>query len=93
MPKDDFKLSLYDGDLISADGSWRHFKEQGCESVGVLAITCAEGAAESLPACPSPEIFREHAHLDFRGLGRGQIEAKAKRLRTVADKRGWQYRP
>ncbi len=92
-PKDEGKLSVYDGDLITAEDSWKHHTGLGLESGGVLAVTVQECAAESLPAYPSPQIFPEHAHIDFTGPGltKSDIRAKAKRLLAAALERGWQY--
>ena len=52
----------------------------------MLAITVQECDAESLVVCPSPEIFPEHAHIDFNGPGltKSDIRGKAKRLIAAA---------
>jgi hypothetical protein len=47
--KDRGKLSVYDGDLISAEGSWKHYTARVLKSAGVLAVTVGECAAEQLP--------------------------------------------
>jgi hypothetical protein len=92
-PKDEYKLSVYDGDLITPEQSWRHFTgDLGYQSVGVLAVTVGECAGESLRAVPSPEVFKEHAHIDFTGCTGSQIEKKGKKLLAAALARGWQYR-
>ena len=93
-PKDEGKLSVYDGDMISAEDSWKHHTGLGLESAGVLAITVQECDAESLVVCPSPDVFPEHAHIDFNGpgLSKTEIRGKAKRLLAAALERGWQYR-
>ncbi len=88
-PKDQHKLSVYDGDLMSAEQSWKHFSGRGLKSVGVLAVTVLECKAESLPAAPSPEVFEGHAHIDFTGLNESEIKGKGKRLLAVANSRGW----
>jgi hypothetical protein len=44
-PKDELKLSVYDGDLITPEQSWKHFTgELGYRSVGVLAVTVRNAA-------------------------------------------------
>lgn len=91
-PKDDGLLSVYDGDLIAPSEAWNHFVLQGFASVGVAAVSCAECAAESLPFRSDPAPFPEHAVVDFTGLSKGQIEKKAKRLRSYAETRGWLHR-
>jgi len=91
-PKDNKRLSVYDGDQISAEDSWRHFTAKlGFTSVGVLAVTMAECTAEELPVEPDPEPFPSHAVIRFEECSTSQMEKKAKRLRAVAQRRGWQY--
>lgn len=93
-PKDEKKLSLYDGDQISAEGAWEHFTGQlGLKSVGVLSVTKAECETESLRVVPDPTPYPEHIVLDFSELSGGQTEKAAKRLTVTAVERGWQYGP
>ena len=89
-PKDEFKLSVYDGDLIDAEASWQHFTKT-LDSIGTLALTVSECHELELEARPDP--FPEHAVIDFSGLRKNQIETKSKKLRVVADARGWQFQP
>ena len=92
-PKDQKKLSVYDGDLISAEDSWIHFTDmQGFESFGVMSVTVEECQSLELSVQPEPEPFPEHAIIDFGDLGENQIRKKAKRLKAAAETRGWQYR-
>jgi hypothetical protein len=92
-PKDKNMLSVYDGDLITAEQSWQHFTgDLGHQSVGVLAVTVKECAEQSLTVVSSPEVFKEHAHIDFTGCTASQIEKKGKKLLVAASVRGWQYR-
>jgi hypothetical protein len=51
--------------MISVEESWKHHTRLGLESEGVLAVTVRECEAESLPVCPSPHIFPEHAHIEW----------------------------
>lgn len=88
-PKDEHKLSVYDGDLITAAASFVHYRGRRLESVGVLAVTVGECTAQALPARSSPEVFPEHAEIDFTGLGGNQCEKKSKKLRDAAERRGW----
>ncbi len=91
-PKDDFKLSVYDGDLITPLDSWTHFTEMlRLQSVGTLAVTVAECSAQELPARPDTQPFLEHAVVDFTGLGSSQIEKKSKKLNALAAGRGWLF--
>jgi len=88
-PKDQYKLSVYNGDLITAEQSWKHFVAKRLKSVGVLAVNVVECTAEGLPSYSSPEVFEQHAHIDFSNLTEGQIKGKGKRLLAVALVRGW----
>ncbi len=91
-PKDEHKLSVYDGDLIDAEASWRHYRSRGLESVGVMAISVEECKKEDLIVESSPEIFPEHAHIDFQQFSSSQCENKGKKLKNAALIRGWQYK-
>lgn len=92
-PKDQQKLSVYDGDLISAPDSWTHFTQiQRLQSIGVLGVTVQECRNEELVVRSSPEYFAEHAEIDFLGFTPNQCEKKGKRLRSAAEARGWLYR-
>ena len=91
-PKDEFLLSVYDGDKIAPEKSLTHYTSQEeRRSVGVLAVTVDECAVEQLPTRPDPEPFPEHVVVDFVGLADKQIETKGKKLRAKAVDRGWLY--
>jgi hypothetical protein len=93
-PKDEDLLSMYDGDLIAADRAYLHFTTVfGFTSCGVCSVTVAECAEQGLPARPDPKHFAEHAVVDFKNVGRGEADRKAKALRQKAHDRGWQHRP
>jgi hypothetical protein len=90
--KDNKRLSVYDGDQISAEGSWQHYtRELGFISFGVLAVTVAECIAQELLAEPDSAPFPSHAVIRFDGCSGSQMEKKAKRLKAAAELRGWQY--
>lgn len=92
-PKDHERLSVYDGDLISAEDSWSHFtQEMQFSSVGVLAVTVQECTRQGLQAEPDPQPFPEHAVIRFDGYPKAQVARKAKYLKHYAEKRGWQYK-
>ena len=94
MSRSGTRLSVYNGDLISAQESWLHFtKEVHCDSIGVLAVTVGECATQDLKAYPDTKDFLEHAVIDFRDLTWGQMERKAKKLYNYALRRGWCFRP
>ena len=92
-PKDSKRLSVYDGDQISAEYARSHYvKELGYASVGVVAVTVAECEEQDLPVAPDPVPFPEHVVIKFDGHTNSQIKTKAKLLTQAAETRGWQYR-
>ncbi len=94
FPKDAGQLSVYDGDLISPEQSYKHYTEtQKLKSSGVMAVSVQECTGLDLSACPSPNIFEEHAHIDFVGLDKKQIESKSKGLLACAIARDWVHKP
>jgi hypothetical protein len=90
-PKDEQKLSVYDGDLITPAASWEHYCARNLESVGVMAVTVEECEKEDLVARSSPEHFHEHAEIDFLDFNANQCEKKGKKLKSAAEGRGWMY--
>ena len=91
-PKDKKRLSVYDGDLVSAEEAWEHYTDElGFASVGVLAVTVDECEAQDLTAESDPKPFRAHAVIKFDNCPTSQIAKKAKHLKKAAETRGWQY--
>jgi hypothetical protein len=90
-PKDEQKLSVYDGDLIEPAPSWEHYRARRLESVGVMAVTVVECEKEELVARSSPEYFWEHAEIDFLDFNANQCEKKSKKLKSAAEARGWMH--
>ncbi len=92
-PKDENRLSVYDGDQVTAEQSWRHFTgELRFLSVGVVAVTVGECQSQDLPAEPAPRLFPAHVVIVFDGYSGTQIEKKARHLKRAAEERGWQHR-
>lgn len=92
-PKDMGLLSVYDGDMITAEKAWEHFTTTlRFQSVGSLALTVKECSDNQLPVEPKPEEFPEHVVINFTAFSENQLEKKAKKLRSLADARGWLYR-
>lgn len=92
-PKDSKRLSVYDGDQISAEDAWRHYcKNPRVSSIGVMAVTVAECDQQDLPVTPDPAPFPEHVVIKFDDYTNSQIRTKAKLLTQAAEERGWQYR-
>jgi hypothetical protein len=92
-PKDEQKLSVYDGDQITPADAFDHYtKDLMLGSSGVLAVTLAECETLELPVTPDPTPFPEHALIDFSVHGKSATEKKAKQLKAKAEARGWLYR-
>jgi hypothetical protein len=91
-PKDENKLSVYDGDLITPEDSWRHFTlDSSCHSAGVMAVSQRQCTEQSVPVINDGIPFPEHAYLNFSGMSKGEIERKAKVLVSKAQERNWLY--
>lgn len=92
-PKDDYRLSVYDGDQITAEAAWEHYTLK-LPSVGVMAVTAAECQRQQLAVIPDPlPDFSEYALIDFTSLTVNQVRRTARQLTGAANARGWQYRP
>lgn len=91
----DRKLSVYDGDRITAESSWLHFTNAaGLKSGGVAAVAVSDCSELELPVIPDGIPYPEHVSIDFTAVrSRNRIATKAKLLRAAADKYGWQFRP
>ncbi len=92
-PKDHNRLSVYDGDQITAEAAWNHYTLK-LPSDGVMAVTLAECQQQQLTAIPDPlPDFSEHVLIDFAGLSGNQARHVARQLTRAANTRGWQFRP
>ena len=93
-PKDEGRISVYDGEQISAQASWHHFRNVlGYASAGVVAVQVRECQDCKIPVIPDPEAFMEHVLLDFAGFSGNHTKKLAKKLTQCANSRDWQYRP
>ena len=92
-PKDQKKLSVYDGRRITAEDSYLHYTEKlGFASVGVMAVTVSECEQRDLTVSPDPKpCFPEHTIIDFSRHSNSATKTKAKDLTAAARVRGWQY--
>lgn len=93
FPKDDGKLSVDDGGLISAEDSFRHYTEVlKFESTGVWSVTKQEADGCGVPAGPDPiPENAAHARIDFGTTPEKACRKIAKRLKAFAVARGCQY--
>ena len=92
-PKDESKLSVYDGDLISPELSWKHYTEKlQFASAGVQGLAVSECNAESLKVySDTAESFAEHAVIDFGKFTDKECRKISKQLQAKAAERGWLY--
>lgn len=92
-PKDEFLLSVDDGDRVSADASWQCFTaDPACKSIGVQAFSQAECTAQGLSVIEDGNPHPEHCSVDFMAFDKKAIEKKSKLLRAQAEMRGWLFR-
>lgn len=92
-PKDEFLLSVDDGDRISAEASWQRFTANpACKSVGVQAVSKAECTAQELTVIEDGIPHPELCSVDFTAFDKTAIEKKSKLLRAQAEKHGWLFR-
>ena len=88
------KLSVYDGEKISAEESWHHFTQKFCgESIGVMAVTVEECRKHCRRVVPDPKEFPEHVLIDFSDVSGNKARKLAKRLASYANERDWQFGP
>ena len=92
MPKDEQKLSMYDGDKLSPRAAHRHFIEHKCRSIGVLGVTVLECKIKELPVLPDYETHPYHVLVDFSGKSTNQVKRMAEYLKEMAIARGWLYK-
>lgn len=91
-PKDENKLSVYDGDQITAEAAWKHFTgNPDCRSAGIMAVTKGQCVDLALDVIANGEPFPEHASIDYSTFAKSEVEKKAKVLKGYAQARGWLY--
>jgi hypothetical protein len=93
--KDEGMLSVALGSKATAEEAFfLHTVGQRLASAGTWAVTVGEVVAVELSSYEQPlENNPAHGFIDFRGLGRGATESKAKLLLAKARARGDVYRP
>ena len=90
--KDEGKLSVYDGDNIEPEESYKHYTEVlHLESDSTWGVTCKEVASIGLSSRSDPrEDFESHSVIEFDDSG---SRGHAKKLKAFASARGCIYRP
>jgi hypothetical protein len=91
--KDDGKLSVYDGDKITAEKAWSHYSTLGNESAGVMGLLVEECTKANVSAAADSAPFPEHCVVDFAKLTTNkEVDNTAKVLKRAANARGWLHR-
>jgi len=90
FPKDHGRLSVYDGDQISAEVSYNHYTvDLGHSSAGVWGVHCSEAASVGLTSQPDPIINSPaHACIEFGQRVDKESRKLAKKLKEFAAARG-----
>lgn len=92
-PKDEFLLSVDDGDRVNAEACWQRFiASPACNSIGVQAVSLAECTTQELPVIEDGAPHPEHCSVDFTAFDKKVIEKKSKLLRAQAETRSWLFR-
>jgi hypothetical protein len=94
--KDRRRLSSYDGTMITAKDSYYHYTADLAQaSVGVMAITPQECKDHGLLVSADPLLnFDSHVVIVFPDeLTKSGTKNKAKYLKEIATRRGWQFKP
>ena len=91
--KDEGKLSVNDGDQVTAEASWTRYTGGGFESAGVVSVSHSECNGLYVPVVLDGRPDPDHAFLDFRPFSRSKINQVADLLSAFARSRGWCYGP
>ena len=89
-PKDQNRLSVYNGDMIECEKAYRHYTEElKLQSTGATTILYQECLSQDLKVYPDPAPFPEHVLIDFSGFSNKRKNTISKYLRNRAEARGW----
>lgn len=91
--KDSGLLSVYSGEVFSPEDSHIHYSEDNKKSSGVVAVTKEECKINDLPVIDDNIPFVGHCSINYNSLSNGQISKKSKKLKVLAENRGWLFRP
>ena len=93
--KDEGRLSVYDGDQISAKESHQHYTHKlRLEAIGVWATSGSEVTSIGLTYSPDPlDGNKAHAIIEFGIKKEKEYRKLAKKLKKFAIDRGSQYTP
>lgn len=95
FPKDHGKLSVYDGDQISAAASHHHYTTKlGNLSAGVWGVDFGEITSAGLTGEPDPiPNSPAHAYINFGQRVDKECRKLAKKLKEFANERGCMHQP
>ena len=95
FPKDHGRLSVYDGDQISVETSYRHYTvDLENSSAGVWGVNCGEVASAGLTSQLDPiPNSPAHACIDFGQRMDKECRKLAKKLKGFATVRGCLHKP
>ena len=92
-PKDQGKLSIYDGDQIDPEPSWQHYtQEVGNDSVGVMGLLGSECDSLDLLYALTEVPYPQHGEIDFNHLNPTHRVKISKKLKAKAVARNWLFR-
>jgi len=92
-PKDEGKLSVYNGEKHSAKEAFMHYTEQGFQSCGVVSVLVSECKEINLPCTEDNHPFDGHSYIDYTNEpSKGSIKNKAQKLKKKATDRNWTYK-
>lgn len=88
------KLSMYNGDVFSAEDSFNHYTVKNL-SHGVLSVSIEEVNSEiSLILEMDNDPFEGHCSINFSSItSKNQKTKRAGKLRDFAIQRNWTYKP
>lgn len=90
-PKDENKLSVYNGDKHSPEESYDHYT-RSLQSAGVVSVSLEECKKISLDAVEDNNPFNGHSVIDFKDLLKREVKTKAKLLKSFAVARDWTFK-
>jgi hypothetical protein len=92
-PKDNKRLSVYNGDRITPENAFLHYTNQlMLRSYGIVGVSKSECDGLEIPINEDGSPFLEHCTLIFEKFAKNEIEKKALFLKNFALKRGWIYK-
>lgn len=93
-PKDEGKLSVFDGNQITAVASYEYYTgTQQLQSAGVVALSTVEVESEGRTWAVDGIPIPSHAYIDFNSAPEKQWKKIAQKLKQHASARGWVYQP